>query len=309
MNRLLLLAFALGVCVAAAQNDLEQLTPLSTEMLVERGGHYAQRFERSMTTVVLEERYVQIIKNWALPPQAPDEAHLEWVDDLSRIRPDVIVKQRRHTRSDLLLVQLPNQTWAAFRDTFEVNGRERRGRDDRLRRLFLQQTEDSRQQLRRINQASAEWNLGGVYRDINVPTSAVFLLHPRIQRRFSFSAGAASAVTGVACRVVALTEKTKPTVVRSWRGSDIPLTGNVCIDVEGKIWRTRLDLDPQYTVRGMIEVTYRSDGHVDVLVPDRMWEWYSLPGEDEDGHRLYVEGLARYSNLRQFTVTTTEQVK
>jgi hypothetical protein len=307
MKRLLLLACALGVPVLAAQNGPEQLTALSTEVLVARAAQYAQRFERSMAAVVLEERYVQIIKNWTLPPGGPDETHLEWAEDLSQVRPDVIVKERRQTRSDVLLVQLPNQTWAAFRDTFEVNGRSRRGRDDRLRKLFLEQTEDSRRQLRRINQASADWNLGGFYRDINLPTSAVFLLHPRNQRRFTFVAGEPSEVQGVGCRLVTLKEHTKPTVLRSWRGKDVPLTGNACIDVEGRVWRTRLDLDPHYTTRGMIEVTYRSDQHVDVLVPDRMWEWYYLPQEAQDGRPMYVEGLARYSNLRQFTVTTTER--
>jgi hypothetical protein len=261
-----------------------------------------------MSTVVLEERYVQILKPWSLPPRLPDEPHLKWSDDASAVRPDVVVKMRRQTRSDMLLVQLPDQTWTAFRDTFEVNGRMRRDRDDRLRKLFLQQTEDSRRQLRRINLASADWNLGGFYRDINLPTSAVFLILPRNQRRFTFSAGAVETTDAVECRVMSFNETARPTVLRSVRGADVPLAGHACLDVSGKVWRTRLDLDPRYTARGVIDVTYRRDDHLEALVPEQMWEWYHLNWEFE-GAPMFVEGMARYSNLRRFTVTTSEQVK
>jgi hypothetical protein len=40
---------------------------------------------------------------------------------------------------------------------------------------------------------------------------------------------------------------------------------------------------------------------VKVLVPSRMWEWYVAAA--------FIESLATYSNLRQFTVETIEQVK
>jgi len=56
-------------------------------------------------------------------------------------------------------------------------------------------------------------------------------------------------------------------------------------------------------------VTYRPHERVDVLVPDRMWEWYVMPQNDAHGVPLYVEAMATYSNLRHFTVTTSERVK
>jgi hypothetical protein len=40
-----------------------------------------------------------------------------------------------------------------------------------------------------------------------------------------------------------------------------------------------------------------------------MWEWYLLPQPMQDGTPIYIETLATYSNLRSFTVTTSETVK
>jgi hypothetical protein len=298
----------LAAIAPAAGSQSDSLDALSTETLLARAGDYTRRFEKSMATVVLEERYVQLVKVWGEPPDTPDLPRLLWFDDQSKVRSDVIVKQRRQTRSDMLLVQLPDRTWTAFRDTFEVNGRKRRDRDDRLRDLFLEQTENSRRQLRRINQASADWNLG-FYREINLPTTGLLLIHPKHQPRISYRAGPSRDAGGGRCRIVRFEEKSKPTLVRSVRGYDVPLTGHACVDAAGNISSTRIDLPERYTLRGAMEVTYVPHERVDVLVPDRMWEWYVLPEPMDDGTPIYVEAMATYSNLRVFSVSTSETVK
>jgi hypothetical protein len=282
---------------------------LSTEALLARAADYAHRFEHSMSTVVLEERYVQVIKNWTRPPKAPDQPNLTWADDLSKVQPNVIVKRRRQLKSDMLLVQLPDQRWTAFRDTFEVNGRLQPNRGDRLRSLFLQQTDDSRRQLRRINQASADWNLGDFYREVNLPTVGLFIFLARNQRRFAFQAGEVVTGAGAPCRVITFKETSTPTLVQSLRGRNVPLSGSACIDEAGVVSSTRLEFDSRHTTRGLLEVTYRPHERVDVLVPDRMWDWYLLTEFNETGQPTYVEGMATYSNLRQFSVTTAETVK
>lgn len=306
-------ALAIGAIAVAGstQEKPEPLRTLTVSELLARAGGYVSRFERSMSTAVLEERYVQIIKTWTFPPKVPDADRLAWFEDLAAVPLDVIVAQRRQTKSDLLLVHVPDKGWTAFRDTFEVNGRLEGRREDRLRELFLKQSEDSRRQLRRINQRSAEWNLGGFYREINLPTTGLLVAHARHQRRFAFRAGAVVQRGAAACRLVSFTETSKPTLVQSSsvRKQDVPLSGHLCIDDDGVVWSTWLDLDPRYTMRGAIEVSYRRHERVDVLVPERMWEWYVLPELDERGLPTYLEALATYSNLRQFTVTTTEQVK
>lgn len=308
MKRWALCALMLAAIAPAAGSQSDSLDALSTETLLARAGDYASRFEKSMATVVLEERYVQLVKVWGEPPDTPDLPRLVWFEDQSKVRSDVVVKQRRQTRSDILLVQLPDRTWTAFRDTFEVNGRKRRDRDDRLRDLFLEQTENSRRQLRRINQASADWNLG-FYREINLPTTGLLLIHPKHQQRMSYRAGPSRDAGGGRCRTVRFEEKSKPTLVRSVRGYDVPLTGHVCVDAAGNVSNTRIDLPERYTLRGAMEVTYVPHDRMDVLVPGRMWEWYVLPDPMYDGTPIYVEAMATYSNLRVFSVSTSETVK
>lgn len=311
--RLLAIVLALGLSVLApavsTQQTADPLTTLSDQELLARAGEYVRRVMGALSTVVLEERYVQVIKPWSLPPKTPDTEHLAWFDDLSAVKPDVIVRQRRQTRSDVLLVQLPNRMWTAFRDTFEVNGRRQGNREDRLRRLFVEQTEDSQRQLRRINERSSDWNLGRFYRDINMPTTGLLVIHAVYQPRFAFERGEIVREGPVPCRLMTFKETTRPTLVRSVREQDVPLSGNACIDGDGVVWKTRIDLDGRFTTRGSIEVSYGRQAGLDVLEPERMWEWYLLPEPDRQGFPLYVEALATYSNLRQFSVTTHEQVK
>jgi hypothetical protein len=269
-----------------------------------------------MSVVVLEERYVQLVKRWAVPPATPDAERLAWREGEAATRLDIVTLQRRQTRSDVLLVQIPDRTWNFFRDVLEADGRAVQGRDDRLRKLFLQGTSGSQQQLRRINEASAEWNLGKFYREINLPTLALTVLLPRNQLGFSFEAGKVDRVGEAACRRVTFLETRRPTFIQTFRGEDVPLRGSLCVDAGGVVWQTRVDLDERFTARGVMLVTYGPAEGLDVLVPQRMWEWY-MPrtmlrptgsATWTSTGPAYIEALATYSNLRRFTVETRETV-
>jgi len=45
---------------------------------------------------------------------------------------------------------------------------------------------------------------------------------------------------------------------------------------------------------------------LDVLTPNRLWEWYLTVDPDHTGRQAYVEGQASYMNIRRFTVSTEE---
>lgn len=282
--------------------------PLQT--LLWRTADYLRRYEKTMATVVLEEQYVQLLKRWGLPPKTPDAERLAWLpgDGMPEQR-DVNVYDRRQTRADLLLVQLPDSRWWAFRDIFELNGRQQGNREDRLRKLFLEGTEDSRRQLHRINQASADLNLGKFYREINLPTVGLMILQSAQQPRFEFRARGTDKVGDVSCQVVSFKETARPTLVRTFEQRDVPLSGNVCIDGDGVVWRTRIELEGRFTARGAIEAIYGPHERVDVLVPATMWEWYLPQQQDDRRGPTFIEALATYSNLRQFTVSATENPK
>ena len=295
--------------VAPTDVDL-LLTPLPN--LQARAAAYCRRYQKAMSTVVMEERYVQLVKRWNLPPREPDVARLAWLPGAGALdRQDVNVYERRQIRADLLLVQLRDQRWWAFRDILEVNGHEEHGREDRLRKLFIQQTEDSQRQLQRINQASATFNLGRYYREVNLPTVGLMVLQPVYIPRFSFSAGAVNRVGDASCRVIAFSETTTPTLVRTMDQRNMPLTGAACVGIDGTVWRTRIELDGHVTARGVIEVEYGPHERVDVLVPRTMWEWYLPWRQDmyDPWGPTYIEALATYSNLRRFMVETSEEMK
>jgi hypothetical protein len=272
------------------------------QVLLSRAALYVDRFAKEMATVVLEEHYVQLIKRWTFPPSAPDEERLAWHPNEALTLRDATEFKRRQTKADLLLVQLPDRTWAAYRDTFEADGRVLQGREDRLRKLFVEGTQDSERQMRRINQSSADWNLGNFYREINLPTFGLLVLRADNQKRMAFRPGQTTRVGDATCRIVSFKETARPTLVRSVvRAENVPITGSVCLDGEGTVWRTQVDLDERFTARGVIQTTYAPHPRVKVLVPSRMWEWYVAAA--------FIESLATYSNLRQFTVETIEQVK
>jgi hypothetical protein len=252
---------------------------------------------------------VQLLKRWSLPPKSPDEKRLAWLPGAGQPeRVDVSVYERRQSRADLLLVQLPDQRWMAFRDIFEVNGRALGGREDRLRKLFLEKTEDSHRQLHRINQTSADYNLGRFYREVNLPTVGLVILKAAYQPRFEFRAGTMDRVGETPCRQVAFKETRRPAMVRTINEVDVLLQGSACIDADGAVWRTRVELDGRVTSRGVIEAVYGPHERVGTLVPVTMWEWYLPTGQDAD-RPAYVEALATYSNLRRFSVDTSETVK
>ena len=219
------------------------------------------------------------------------------------------VYERRQTRADLLLVQLPDQRWMAFRDVLEVNGREQRGREDRLRKLFVQQTNDSHRQLHRISQSSADLNLGPFYREINLPTVGLMILHGEYQPRFAFRAGGMDRVDGATCRQITFTETRSPPWCARAARVTCPSGAARVSAPSGLVWRTRIELDGRETARGAIEVVYGPHERVDVLVPKTMWEWFGpLERPAADG-QIFIETMATYADLRQFSVATSETVK
>ena len=65
-----------------------------------------------------------------------------------------------------------------FRDVYEVNGQKVRDRDARLEALFMNPDDSILGRAEAIRRESARFNLGPAYRDINVPTLALVMLHP-----------------------------------------------------------------------------------------------------------------------------------
>jgi hypothetical protein len=117
--------------------------PPSLKGLLTRAGACVAQFNANFAKVVSEERYAQ----WTSGRQT-----------MSRLGRGVITsisgQDRRELVSDFLLARLPGvDAWVSFWDTFEVDGKPVRERQDRLSALMLHPTDDAVAQAVRILEA------------------------------------------------------------------------------------------------------------------------------------------------------------
>ena len=281
--------------------------------MADRLARYADLFERQITAVVAEERFVQIIQPWRGVPSAPGkEPALAWIEPGTKGPRTGPIIARRQLVSDVLMVQLPGQAWQSYRDVAEVDGQPVRDRADRVQRLFLTGGADRASRFQEIANESARYNLGDLRRDLNLPTVTLWLLRRANHPRFAFKRQKDETVDGRGCRVLAFKEKVRPTLISTRQSGDILLYGRVWLDQEdGRVRRTELrfdrpmvdaglnDLlgmrsgglsprpafggglpeeptDPEESVnfRSSIRVDYGNVEGIDILVPVQMWEWY-----------------------------------
>jgi hypothetical protein len=220
------------------------------------------------------------------------------------------------------------EEWAGFRDVVEVNGKPVHDRNDRLQRLFVEGPPNVLEEARRIADEGARFNLGPVTRNFNVPTTAMFFLHPANQGRFRWQkTGEASAPDGTKLWELTFQEQSKPTVIRSSKGKNVPAKGRVWVNpLDGCVVQTEMlisgfvrDVEESDAV---INVKYAIDPALEIWLPARMNEEYKLLRHSQSlmstrGSRptgLDVElgagatmtritGVAEYEGYRQFQTT------
>ena len=221
-------------------------------------------------------------------------------------------RQYRQLRSDLLLVKGANEgSWLQFRDVFEVDRKPIRDRDERLYKLFVGASTDAAKQAEAIQMESARYNIGPIMRTINMPILALVFFDRANQPRFEFKKGKPGSVkrfAGMAEErdvwMIEYEETLKGTVVRGANDRDIPSHGRVWLDSRtGRFLRTEL-ISEDTAVRALIEVFYRPEAGLDLLVPAEMRELYELRRT-----QARIDGRAEYTRFRQFTVTTSEKPK
>ena len=239
-----------------------------------------------------------------------EELYLQNVDNLSR--GGRRQRQFRQLRSDLLLVKLAGQDhWLQFRDVFEVDRKPVRDRDERLYRLFVTPTADAQQQADTIQAESARYNIGPVVRTINMPILGLLFFDRQNQPQMNIRLLAANntrrfaalANPGAVVRI-GFTEVGTPTLIRGAGDKDLPARGEIWVDsTTGRILRTELECN-DLLLYSSIQVTYRAEPSLTMLVPAEMREVYRL-----QVNASRIDGRATYSRFRQFTVTTTEKPK
>jgi hypothetical protein len=213
----------------------------------------------------------------------------------------------------VLLVKLASEErWLQFRDVFEVDRKPIRDRDERLYRLFVTPPPDAQAQVESIQLESARYNIGPVLRTINIPILALLFFQVENQPRLKIERGRAGNVRRFAeladasdVWMLEFKEVAPETMVRGQFEKDLPSNGRIWLDSRtGRILRTEHQ-SHDTSVRADIDVTYRAEPGLDLLVPAEMRESYLIRRTTE----TRIDGVATYSKFRQFTVTTTEKPK
>lgn len=297
------------VLMVAGLALLAQLRPGAAdetlEAVLERASRYVVEFRQQLSGIVAEEHYSQDMKQsigMTLTGGSGGAAAMP----------------HRELVSDIVMVRTPDG-YVEFRDVFQVDGRAVRDREDRLMKLFLSPEASGRDQILRINEESARYNIGNVYRNFNTPAVALMFLEPDLIKRFKFRRVDAKPPTlvsgwnrGRAERwaipagtwAIEYQETEKRTLIRRQAGGgDMPSRGRFWIDPEtGRVLLSELQVgDP--LARVTIDVAFADDPVATVRVPVEMRERY-LNGTT----RVTTEGTAQYGRLRRFTVGTDENI-
>jgi hypothetical protein len=215
-------------------------------------------------------------------------------------------------KSDLLLVKLGDENfWMQFRDVFEVDRKPVRDRDERLFKLFVEAKADARAQAESIQQESARYNLGPIMRTINVPIMALLFLERSVQARVKFEHGKTGSVKRfegladpAAIWMIEYNETGTGTLVKGTNDRDVPSHGRIWLDSgTGRVLQTEM-ISANTELRADINVFYKAEPGLELLVPGEMREIYVIRRND-----TRIDGRATYGRFRQFTVTTTEKPK
>jgi hypothetical protein len=203
-----------------------------------------------------------------------------------------------------------------FRDTFEVDGEPVRDRSDRLLDLFVHPSATGDEQIGRILDEGARYNIGSIQRNINVPVVALTFLHPENRHRFKFGVKSrggeglkdlpTSATFAVSTQVwvVDFRETDSPTFVRGRAGSDLPSHGRFWIEpTTGRILMSELVTESR-DVHGQITVNYQSQPLAGLLLPIEMHESY---WQKDDAFRTNASAI--YTNFRRFQVEVNETIR
>jgi hypothetical protein len=286
-------AAVLAVAVVSAQEP-------TFDVVMSRAADYVARYQAQLRGLVAEEHYRQNLMSTAAGRGAGAGARSRQT------------REGRELKSDLLLVKPGDENfWMQFRDVFEVDRRPVRDRDQRLYKLFVEAKADARNQAETIQQESSRYNLGPLMRTINVPILALLFLERNVQPVVTFRQGKAGNVKRFdgladagAIWMIEYREEQKGTMVKGANNKDIPSHGRIWLDSSnGRVLQTEL-ISEDTDLRADINVVYKTEPGLDLLVPGEMREVYLIRRND-----TRIDGRATYSRFRQFTVTTTEKPK
>lgn len=264
-----------GFVVLAAACLAAQAKQPDVEEVLRASAGYLAEFERALGTLTAQEEYTQEVPGVAT----------------------------RILRSDMLFFHDEQFGWVEFRDVAVVDGVPVRDRELRLLNLFQRPTPDRLAQAQRIVAEGARFNLHAprakVNRTINLPLTALRYLRGPAQRRSEFSIADSGA--GSDTVVLSFREREEPRLIRTEDGTAARGKFEVHRPT-GRVLSSELTL-PTKATTAVIQVRFALHPGLQLWLPDTMQERYVA---GPLGQR--INGLARYSEYRQFRVDTSFDV-
>src|SRR5262245_6086304 len=213
-----------------------------------------------------------------------------------------IPRRKRMLRSDYLFVRFPGDpSWTSFRDVFDVDGKPVRDHEERLTKLFMQPSTDSRRRLADLQNESSRYNLLDIG-TINHPLLAMAFLQDFYQPRFRYILAGIDKGVGPKVRKIQFQEFRTPTLIKGNANSDVFSRGIAWIDEDtGRVAKTELRIGGNSAPISVITI-FKLDETLGIDVPVEMRDWYP----DRTGQ---IRGVATYGRFRRFQVTTEEALK
>jgi hypothetical protein len=265
-----LMAAALAMCELQAQSP-------SLDVVLERLGAYLREYEANAMQLAADEQYEQ------------------WIKRRPGYGGDVVAK--RQLKATFFLVRLPDgQAWVGLRDVISVNGRRVAAPERPIAQLLTEGTPDAIKEGMRISNDNAKYNIGSVFRTVNVPLQALGLLHPRNHSRFKFRLAGRDRLDGREAVIVRFDEFVIPSLVSDGFDGSVLSHGQAWIEAStGTVLRTELGFTGPALMleRMLIRVEYRRDNRVQIFVPVELEETYVLDIE-------VLHARANYRNYRRF---------
>lgn len=293
------LVFALGVTAAE---------PTLKEVLA-RAAVYVESFEAQLSALAGEETYVQEVSAYdkgGCPSGSSAGTYQATMGCTGRL----VNAMRTELHSHLLLVR-NGPGYLQYRDVFEVDGRVVGDRAERFTRLFGDRSITTDEQKRRILADSARFNIGDVYREMNIPLLAMQFLSAENQWRFSFKRtkntdanvgkdgdttppGTFRIATNV--WVLEYEERGPGTLIRTTQGRDIKSRGRLWVEAEtGRVMMTE-HLTKVADLETSVTVSFKSEPLRGLLVPVEMRERYRKKRGSA------IDAVATYGRFAPFTL-------
>jgi hypothetical protein len=269
MRRTRLLLVAIGL-LTLSESAWSHAGPRLQDVLA-RAGQRVLRYEAQLPFLVARETSVQ--RAWAAPGATVDVPERRLVAEIGWIASG--------RAGDLICV----------RDVIEVDGRPLPETDrSALQRLLHGAAAPSLQGATDLLLEAARYNLAEGSRNFNLPTVALFFLHPHTERRFKWNRTSDSSAP---VWTIDFKERERPTIIRTGDGEPVFSRGTVEVDVAtGEIRRTELRLlIDKLTYR--LTTRFGDVPEMGMVLPVRLNEWYATRGG-------IVTGEATYDLYRRF---------